>query len=181
MVRSHDDERLVGDAEFLEALQSVLDRVVQFEQFSDRSLRIAVVQLLVDARSFRHHEPGHVVLLRALVQNVDRFKRHLLEAGRINVRLRERRVCRVVGAERRRVVQVVLVNVSIQPRRHRARRKESERAVLVADLVKSRIVRDKLVPLILPALDLRDVTVRGLGKEIGSASTEENVGSIPDN
>ena len=81
MISRHDNQRLVQDVEGLELLDGGTDSVVQLEQVAQRAVVVESVHLLVDRGGLRHEEEA--VLAAALVQDVNRLERHLLEAGQV--------------------------------------------------------------------------------------------------
>jgi len=68
------------------------------------------------------------------VKNVDRFDSHFLQTRRVGVGRSESLILGVVSGERR-LLKVVLEDVTIQPSRHSRSREETERTLVVSDFV----------------------------------------------
>lgn len=169
VVCRHNDQSLVENVEFLELVDSGAHGVVQLQEIAERAVVIEVVHLLVDRGRFRHEKEALVAATP--VEYLDSFQRHFLEARQI-----ERWPLSSLGIVFK-VLQVLGIDVAVQPDGKIALAKDAEGFLARVDFLERRLVQTHCVVLVRKGLVVVFAAVGALaGKELLSASTEIHVG-----
>ena len=82
VVRSHDDQGLVELANLLQVLNGLSDRVVELQEFTERSVIVHGVEHLVDRGGLAHEQ--ETLVTRSSVQDVDGLQGHFGESGLVD-------------------------------------------------------------------------------------------------
>lgn len=109
VIGGDDDQRVPQDPEILQFGHRRFHRVVELQQIPQSTVVVERVHLFVNGRALGHQEESFAAA--ALVQDVDRFQRHLFQAGQIGG------VGLVPGRGVGLVLEILGVHVPIQPDR----------------------------------------------------------------
>ena len=82
VVRGDDDQGLVELANLLQVLNGLSDRVVELQEFTERSVIVHGVEHLVDRGGLAHEQ--ETLVTRSSVQDVDGLQGHLGESGLVD-------------------------------------------------------------------------------------------------
>lgn len=171
VVSRDNHERLIKNSHLLQLLDSSANSVVKLQKITQRTIIVEAVHGLVNRRSLRHEEEAFVTA--SLVQDIDSLERHVLEAGEVQ--------CRRVPAEGivLEILEVVLVDVSIQPHGEILLAKDTEGPLVVGGLEERRLVQADRVSL-LGKLGVVVLALVGVFtcKEVLCTASKEDVGPV---
>ena len=136
-----ENECFVHDAEGGKLGEGGVDGVIKFKNVAKGTIVIQSMHLLVDGGGFGHEEKAFFVV--ALVQDVESFKGHFLEAGLIC----RRRVgaVRLVGFGN---VQIGFVDIAVKPDSHVRDGEDPKSFLVVANSAQGGVVLNNVVPCI---------------------------------
>jgi hypothetical protein len=153
-------------------LNSLSNRIIQFQKFSQSSLVIQNVEHLVDGGGLAHQEEPFIT--RSCFEDIDSFERHLRQSRLID---------RGPVPERRLgdVGQVLREDLPIDPLGHITLRKQTKRPLVRVSRGQLVLVIDDLVPRVLEGFVVILTRSRRsrTGQELFSSSSEEDVGTFP--
>ena len=118
VVGGDEDERLLERGGFVEVGDGGFDRVVEFKEFTEGTVVVEHVHHLVDARCLTHQEP--TFFTGAGLEDVDGFEGHVFETGLV-------KCGGLVTSGRQRLVQVLAVDVAVEPFGHVGDSENTER------------------------------------------------------
>ena len=169
VVSSDNDKRVFERTELLELLNGGADSVVKLKELTEGAVVVKSVHLLVNAGGLGHQEPTFVAT--TAVEDVNGLESHVLEAGQIlGVTAGS---IGVVGL----LLEVRLVDVTVQPSGQVGNREKTKSTVLVGGGFKRGLVQAKAVTLFGEQLV---VIARGIlaGEEVLSTGTEKNIRAV---
>lgn len=170
VVSGDEDERVVEDAEGFEAGDGGADGVVELEEVAERAVVVEGVHLLVDGSSLTHEE--ETLVTAALVENVDGFEGHLLEAGEVSRR------GTVAGGRVLELGEVFWEYVPIDPDGEVGGAEKTESLLVGGEGGEGGVCRGIRIAFVLERLDIVLLLVRALSRqEILGASAKHDIGT----
>lgn len=170
VVSRDNDEGLIEDAELLELLNGSTDSVVELEKVTKSTVVVKGVHLLVNRGSLRHKE--ETLVLATGAEDVDSLEGHLLETGQVSG------VTLAAGGVVVKALEVVLVDVAVEPHGEVALAKDTEGLLALVSSKERGLVHADGVSLLLELLVVVLALERLLaGKELLGTTTEEDIGA----
>lgn len=170
VVGGDEDEGLLEGVRFLEVRDGGFDGVVEFKEFAERAIVIEHVHHLVNGGGFRHEEVALVA--GAGLEDVNGLEGHFLETGLVEGGL-------FVTGGRERLVEVLAVDVAVEPFGHIGGSENTESLVLGVGSLQSGAVLDDLVvllgELVEVVLALICLSTKRRRIELLSTTAEENI------
>ena len=137
VIGSNQDQGVVELADGLELRDGRADCVVELEKFTESTVIVQSVHLLVDGRSFGHHEPALVPT--SGLEDINGFQGHLFQT-----RLVKSIAHFAVGAVAL-VLEVLWVHIAVQPFGHVEDGEDPKGLGAIRRLLKSRVVENDVV------------------------------------
>jgi hypothetical protein len=170
VVSGNQDKSLLQAVGAVELGNGGLDGVVELEEFTKSTVVVEDVHHLINGSSLRHEE--ETLVAGAGLENVDGLKGHVLEAGLVESR-------GLVTSGRERLVQVLTVDVAIEPLGHVGGGEDSKSLLCVRGRKHGSAVLDDLVvrlgELIEVVLALVSDTTERRRVELFSATSEDDI------
>ena len=171
VVSRDDDKSLVEDVKLLELLDGSTDSVIKFKKVAESTVVIKSVHLLVDGGSLRHEEEPLVLTTGA--EDVNGLESHVLETGQVTSS--SLRASGVVL----KALDVVGVNVAVEPDRKVALAEDTESTLAVISLEeRGLVVRDSVALLLVLLVVVLALVGTLSSNEVLSTATEENIGTL---
>ena len=172
VVSSDNNQSVVQLPDGTQLLDGSFNGVVELEELAKGAVVVHGVHLLVDVSSLSHEEEAVVMVLRAGVENVNGLESHVLQTGL---------VIRILGGPVGVVLlalEVVRVDVAVEPGGHVAGGEESKGSGVIRGLRKGGVVPADAVSALRKKVVVGLVLVRLLGEEVLSTTAKEHVGSV---
>lgn len=171
VVSRDEDKSLITDTELLELLNGGADGVVHLQEITKSAVVVELMHLLVNGSTLRHEE--ETLLLTTLGENLDGLDSHLLEAGNVGGG------AVAAGGVVLELLEVVGVDVAVQPDGQVALGENTESTLADVDVVQGSLVQADSVALVGKLLVVVLALVGVLaGVELLGTATEEDVGAV---
>ena len=171
VVSRDDDKGLVEDVKLLELLNGSTDSVVKLKKVAESTIVVKSVHLLVDGGSLRHEE--ETLVLTTGAEDVNGLEGHVLETRQITSS--SLRASGVVL----KALDVVGVNVAVEPDRKVALAEDTESTLAVVSLKeRGLVVRDSVALLLVLLVVVLALVGTLSSNEVLGTATEENIGTL---